>query len=87
MKYLLTGGGYYIDVGCSKLIIDGKIKIKQGKEITKIVEDGVIFEDGSKVEADVIVLATGFNNMRQTARKIFGDEVADRVTGRLGLER
>ena len=79
MKYLMMGGGFYIDVGCSQLIGDGKIKIKQGKEITKIVEDGVIFEDGSKLEADVIVLATGYSNMRQSAMKIFGDQVADRV--------
>jgi len=80
MKYLISGGGYYIDVGCSRMIVDGKIKIKQGKEIAKIVEDGVVFEDGSKLEADVIVLATGYDNMRETARKIFGDKLADSVS-------
>ena len=85
MKYYTSGGGYYIDVGCSKLIGDGKIKIKQGKEISKIVEDGIIFEDGSKLEAELIVLATGYDNMRQTARKIFGDELADRVADVWGL--
>ena len=85
MKYFTAGGGYYIDVGCSKLIGDGKIKIKQGKQISKIVEDGIVFEDGSKLEADLIVLATGYDNMRQTARKIFGDELADRVTDVWGL--
>ena len=79
MKYLISGGGYYIDVGCSRMIADGKIKIKQGKEISKIVEDGVLFADGSKLEADVIVLATGYDNMRETARKVFGDKLADRV--------
>ena len=30
IKYLQRGGGYYLDVGCSQLIVDGKIKIKQG---------------------------------------------------------
>ena len=80
MKYLISGGGYYIDVGCSQMIVDGKIKIKQGKEIAKIVEDGVVFEDESKLEADVIVLATGYDNMRETARKIFGDKLADSVS-------
>jgi cation diffusion facilitator CzcD-associated flavoprotein CzcO len=80
MKYLVLGGGYYIDVGCSKLIGDGKIKIKQGKEIAKIVKDGIVFEDGSTLEADVIVLATGYDNMRETARKIFGDKVAESVS-------
>jgi cation diffusion facilitator CzcD-associated flavoprotein CzcO len=79
IKYLTDGGGYYIDVGCSELIGDGKIKIKQGKEISRLVEDGVVFEDGSKLEADVIVLATGFDNMRQTARKIFGDNIGNRL--------
>lgn len=80
MKYLINGGGYYIDVGCSQMITDGKIKIKQGKEIAKIVEDGIVFQDGSKLEADVIVLATGYDNMRETARKIFGDQLADSVS-------
>ena len=28
-KYLTRGGGYYIDVGCSQLIIEGKIKVQQ----------------------------------------------------------
>lgn len=85
MKYFIRGGGYYIDVGCSKLIGDGKIKVKQGKEITEIAEDGLIFEDGSKLEADVIVLATGYDNMRETARKIFGDQLADSVSEVWGL--
>jgi len=26
-KYITRGGGYYIDVGCSQLIIEGKIKV------------------------------------------------------------
>lgn len=80
IKNLVLGGGYYIDVGCSKLIGDGKIKIKQGTEIAKIVEDGIVFEDGSTLEADVIVFAIGYENMRETARKIFGDKVAESVS-------
>ncbi|KAL8648815.1 MAG: hypothetical protein Q9210_004770 [Variospora velana] len=27
MKYLSRGGGYYIDIGASHLIVDGKIKV------------------------------------------------------------
>ena len=30
MKYLRRGSGYYIDVGASQLIIDGKIKLISG---------------------------------------------------------
>jgi cation diffusion facilitator CzcD-associated flavoprotein CzcO len=85
MKYFQRGGGYYIDVGASQLIIDGKIKVKQGQELTQILPDGIEFADGSKLEADEIVFATGYQNMRTQARQIFGDEVADRVNDVWGL--
>lgn len=79
MKYFQRGGGYYIDVGGSQLIIDGKIKVKQGQEIDEILAHGLRFADGSELEADEIVFATGYQNMRTQAREIFGDELADRV--------
>ncbi|KAK3689056.1 dimethylaniline monooxygenase (N-oxide forming) [Podospora appendiculata] len=78
-KYLQRGGGYYIDVGTSQLIVDGKIKVKQGVEITEVLPRGVKFADGTELEADEIVFATGYANMRTQARMIFGDAVADRV--------
>ncbi len=37
IKYYQRGGGYYFDVGASQLIIDGKIKMKQGQEVTEIL--------------------------------------------------
>ncbi|ETI28396.1 hypothetical protein G647_00845 [Cladophialophora carrionii CBS 160.54] len=79
IKYFQRGGGYYIDVGGSQLIIDGKVKIKQGQEIDEILPHGLRFADGSELEADEIIFATGYQNMRTTARDMFGDEVADRV--------
>lgn len=77
MKYFQRGGGYYIDVGASQLIIDGKIKIKQGQEIAEILPHGMKFQDGTSLNADEIIFATGYQNMRTQARKIFGDELAD----------
>lgn len=59
MKYFKDGGGYYLDVGCSKLIADGKIKVKQGQEITRFKPDGLEFADGTFLPADICVLATG----------------------------
>ncbi|KIW49561.1 hypothetical protein PV05_11229 [Exophiala xenobiotica] len=79
MKYFQRDGGYYIDVGGSQLIIDGKIKVKQGQEIQEVLPRGLRFADGSELEADEIIFATGYSNMRTQAREIFGDEVADRV--------
>lgn len=78
-KYFQRGGGYYINVGASQLIADGKIKIKQGQEIRKVLPHGLQFEDGSELEADEIVFATGYQNMRTQTRAIFGDSVADKV--------
>ncbi|KAL8701703.1 MAG: hypothetical protein Q9201_004766 [Fulgogasparrea decipioides] len=85
-KYLHRGGGYYIDVGASQLVADGKIKIKQGQEIERVNAHSITFADGSELEGDEIVFATGYQNMRETARKIFGDELADRVEDVWGFD-
>jgi hypothetical protein len=87
MKYLSRGGGYYIDVGGSQLIADGKIKVKQGQEITEVLPHGLAFADGTQLEADEIVFATGYQNMKTQARAIFGDEVADRVDSVWGFDQ
>ncbi|EFQ27395.1 hypothetical protein CGRA01v4_04473 [Colletotrichum graminicola] len=79
VKYFQRGGGYYIDVGCSQLIIEGAIKIKGGEEIAEVLPGGLRFADGSELEADEIVFATGYQNMRTEARNILGDAVADRI--------
>ncbi|KAL2066046.1 hypothetical protein VTL71DRAFT_2117 [Oculimacula yallundae] len=86
VKYLQRGGGYYIDVGCSQLIIDGKIKVKSGCEIIEVTTTGLLFEDGERIDADEIIFATGYLNMRTQCRKIFGDEVADRVKDVWGFD-
>lgn len=87
MKYLHRGGGYYIDVGASQLIADGKIKVKHGQEIGEVLPNGLRFADGSQLEADEIVFATGYQNMRSQARIFFGDAVADRVGDVWGLDQ
>ncbi|KAL2069978.1 hypothetical protein VTL71DRAFT_14658 [Oculimacula yallundae] len=86
MKYFQRSGGYYIDVGASQLIIDGKIKIKQGQEIAEVLSNGLKFADGSELPADEIVFATGYQNMRTQARTIFGDELADQVGDLWGFD-
>ncbi|KAI9792878.1 MAG: hypothetical protein M1833_000990 [Piccolia ochrophora] len=86
MKYLHRGGGYYIDVGTSSLIASGAIKIKQGQEIARVDPHGLTFADDTSLLADELVFATGFQNMRETARKIFGDELAEKVTDVWGFD-
>lgn len=86
-KYFRRGGGYYIDVGCSKLLAEEKIALKQGVEVERFTEDGVIFSDGSIIDnLSIVVLATGYSNMRDTARAIFGNSVADKLNPVWGLD-
>lgn len=84
MKYLRRGSGYYIDVGASQLVIDGKIKLKAG-QVKEIVEDGVLFEDGSKLEADLIVYATGYGSMNGWIADLIDQDTADKVGKCWGL--
>ncbi len=84
MKYLRRGSGYYIDVGASQLVIDGKIKLKSG-QVTEIVEDGLLMDDGTKLEADVIVYATGYGSMNGWVADLIDRETADRVGKVWGL--
>ncbi|KAF4613741.1 hypothetical protein D9613_008103 [Agrocybe pediades] len=78
-------GGYYIDVGASQYIIDGKIKLKNDSQIKEFFEDGLRFEDGSELRADVVIFCTGLGDSRQPLRKVFGDYVADNSIQLWGL--
>lgn len=78
-KYLTRGGGYYFNVGCSNLIVDGAIKLKQFSDIEGFVTDGARMKDGATIPADLIVLSTGYKPQDYLVRKLFGDGIADRV--------
>jgi len=79
MKYLRRGGGYYFNVGCSDLIVEGKIGLAQHRDIERVVPNGLLMKDGRVIEADVIVAATGYKNQQEVARHFMGDEIAERI--------
>ncbi len=85
MKYLRRGSGYYIDVGASALIADGSIGLRSPVSITSIDEHAVCLSDGSRVDADLIVYATGFGSMTGWAAKLISQQVADRIGPCWGL--
>ena len=62
--------GYYINTGTSDLIIDGTIAVKSGLEIDHFTRDGVVLSDGSVLAVDVVVLATGYGGIRESAEKL-----------------
>ena len=85
VKYLRRGSGYYIDVGASQLIAEGKIKLKSGAGIQRLKEHSVVMTDGSELPADLIVYATGYGSMNGWAARIISQEVANKVGKCWGL--
>jgi len=85
MKYLRRGSGYYIDVGASELVADGKIKLKSGVGVEKINAKSISFSDGSELPADLIVYATGYGSMNGWAAQLISQDVADKVGKCWGL--
>ncbi|MET3350463.1 UNVERIFIED_ORG: cation diffusion facilitator CzcD-associated flavoprotein CzcO [Arthrobacter sp. UYEF1] len=78
VKYLRRGSGYYIDVGASQLIIDGRVQLKSG-EVSKITGSAVVLNDGTELEADLIVYATGYGSMNGWLADLVSPEIADKV--------
>ncbi|MFE3444481.1 NAD(P)-binding domain-containing protein [Nocardia sp. NPDC059180] len=78
MKYLRRGSGYYIDVGASELIADGKIALAHG-EVRELTDTAVILDDGTELPADLVVYATGYGSMNGWAADLIGQDVADKV--------
>jgi putative flavoprotein involved in K+ transport len=85
MKYVRRGSGYYIDVGASELVADGRIKLKSGVGVDHITETSVVLSDGGVLPADLIVYATGYGSMNGWAARLISQEVADNVGKCWGL--
>ncbi|NLG45451.1 NAD(P)/FAD-dependent oxidoreductase [Gordonia sp. (in: high G+C Gram-positive bacteria)] len=84
MKYLRRGSGYYIDVGACELVADGTIKLAKGG-VSHLTENSVVLDDGTELDADVVVYATGYGSMNGWAADLMGQEIADRVGKVWGL--
>jgi len=77
--YLRGAGGYYIDVGCSPLIIERKIPLLQAEDMDRFVCNGLRMKDGSVLAYDLVVTATGFEGMQGAIRALLGDEFAEKI--------
>lgn len=85
MKYLRRASGYYIDVGASELIASGEIALRSHTSVARIRPEGVELADGSVLEADLIVYATGYLPMETWIARLISPEVAERVGHVWGL--
>jgi cation diffusion facilitator CzcD-associated flavoprotein CzcO len=79
MMYLRRGGGYYFNVGCSDLIVAGKVGLLQYSDVERFVGEGARLRDGSIAPAELLVLATGYKNQQDTVRAYLGDGIADSI--------
>ena len=65
--YLTRGGGYYFNVGCSELIVEGRSASRSTPSWK------------APADADLVVLATGYKGQEELVRRLFGPEIAARV--------
>jgi len=85
MKYLRRGSGYYIDVGASELVANGSVHLKSGVNIAKIKPKSVVLTDGTELEADIIVYATGYGSMNRWLGDLISPDVANKLGKVWGL--
>lgn len=83
-NYLSTGAGTYLEVGASGLIAERSIKVKVGC-VTATDESAVITDDGTQLEADLVVFATGYVPLTQLITELLGKDVAARLGTIWGL--
>lgn len=86
MKIRGNHGGYYLNVGCSDLIVNGEIGLIQHGDIDKYVPEGILMKDGRVEEADLIVAATGYQAPLEVVRDLLGDSIAEKVGPIWGLD-
>ncbi|CCL99977.1 uncharacterized protein FIBRA_02002 [Fibroporia radiculosa] len=73
------GGGYYLDVGTCQKIVDGKVKLKNDSQIERFTKTGLKFTNGSELEADVVLFATGFEGADTAIKKLVSPEVGSKL--------
>jgi hypothetical protein len=76
---------YQIDIGASRLIADGEIKLRQGVEVAGVSGSTVTFTDGSALDdVDLIIFATGYRQFWGHIKPALGNvgEWFDKVYGR-----
>ncbi|GAB96081.1 putative flavoprotein involved in K+ transport [Kineosphaera limosa] len=85
LKYLRRGSGYYIDIGASDLVAKGEIKLVSPARVKELRARSVVLDDGTELEADLVVAATGYGSMNGWAAQLISQDVADAVGKCWGL--
>lgn len=70
-----NGTGYYYNAGASELLVDGTIALAHGN-LVGFTENGIRLEDGTALDADLVILGTGYQGPDAPVRKVLGEEAA-----------
>ncbi|MGO1766448.1 MAG: hypothetical protein ACTH1W_04160 [Advenella sp.] len=87
MKLRRRFGGYYLNCGCSELIINGQVGLIQYEDIERFVDSGLKMKDGRIYKADLLVTATGYQNQNEVVRELLGENIADKIGPVWGLAK
>ena len=79
-------GGYYLNVGCSDLIVDGSVGLLQYEDFEKFVPEGALMKDGAIEKADLIVMATGYRSPSDVIKNLLGEEIAEKIGPVWGMD-
>jgi cation diffusion facilitator CzcD-associated flavoprotein CzcO len=79
-------GGYYLNVGCSDLIVNGDVGLVQYEDMEGFVPEGLKMKDGRLIPADMVVLATGYEPPIEEVGRLLGKDVAEKVGTIWGLD-
>ncbi|KAL3487675.1 hypothetical protein BJX62DRAFT_253826 [Aspergillus germanicus] len=83
----VKGGHFYLDQGACQMIIDGQIQVRRCEGgVQGYYPEGIILADGTKVESDLVILATGIERGGKVAEQIMGKDVVDKVGEVFGLD-
>jgi putative flavoprotein involved in K+ transport len=88
-KSATEGGGFYIDMGCADLIINGNISVKYATvnrlEADSVVINSKVTGEEESIAADVIIYATGFGTLDEWVADLCGKDIAKAIGRTWGL--
>jgi cation diffusion facilitator CzcD-associated flavoprotein CzcO len=84
---IMRRGGFYINDGASDDIVSGRIKVMQCTQGVKhLTATGLVLADDRSIDADIIVLATGWKMFEDVKTEIMGENVARYTTRMWGVD-
>jgi len=79
LKIRTRYGGYYLNAGCSDLIVSGDIGLLQFDQIERFAPEGALMKDGSIQPADLLIMGTGYVPQEVVVKELLGAEIAEKV--------